>query len=168
MKLGYKEKLELGVAAVVALIGVFFVVQASFIRPALNDPIGPKVLPMTIAIALVVGGALIAIRALTHAAGPMHDGYGFLESNVRRIAAVIGCGVVYVVLFWGIGYFAATLASVFLIMLAFGNRNYRIMTGVAVFAAFVYQFVFMGLMGLHDPRGALADLRPLTNWLTGA
>jgi len=31
----------------------------------------------------------------------------------------------------------------------------------------VYQFVFMGLMGLFDPAGKIADLRQYTNWMSG-
>ena len=32
----------------------------------------------------------------------------------------------------------------------------------------VFQWVFMGVMLLNDPSGAILDLRPYTNWITGA
>lgn len=168
MRNGYKVKLELGVAVAVALIGGFFIHQASSIRPALHDPIGPKVLPMFLAIILVVGAVLIALRALLGKAGAVREGYGFRESNLARIFAVIGCGLVYVCAFWAFGYFAATFFVVILIMLAFGNRSILAILITAVVASLIYQFVFMGLMGLFDPAGKVVDLRAYTNWIIGA
>jgi len=75
----YVIKLEIGIAIVLALIGAFF-----------------------IAISLVAGGLLVAIFALVkHGPGTpdevdMSSSYGFRESNVPLIFAVIGCGIVYV------------------------------------------------------------------------
>lgn len=164
----YKLKLELGVAVVVALTGAFFIYHASFIRPALNDPIGPKVLPMFLAISLVVGAALLALRALLGKAGIIRAGYGFQESNLGRIFAVIACGAIYVAAFWAFGYFAATFIAAVLIMLTFGNRSILTIAVVALLSAMVYQFVFMGMMGLFDPAGKVLDLRAYTNWISGA
>lgn len=171
----YVTKLELGVAAVLVLVGVFFIYQASFIRPVPNDPIGPKVLPMFLSISLVLGGVMIALGALfkrqPETAGSeieLPSGYGFRESNIGLIFAVIGCGICYVVTFWAFGYFVATFVSVILIMLTFGNRNLLLILAIALGVAVVYQFVFMGLMGLFDPAGEILDLRQFTNWISGA
>ena len=171
----YVTRLELGVAAVLALIGFFFIYQASFIRPVPGDPIGPKVLPMFLAISLVCGGAIIALWALFRPRSDNADadvelpaGYGFRESNLKLIFSVIGCGICYVATFWAFGYFVATIISVILIMLTFGNRNWILILAIALVGAVVYQFVFMGLMGLADPAGELVDLRPYTNWISGA
>jgi len=170
----YVIKLEIAVAIVLALIGAFFIYLASSIPQALNDPIGPKVLPMFLAISLVAGGALVAILALVkHGPGTpdevdMKSSYGFRESNVPLIFAVIGCGIVYLISFWAFGYFVATFIAVVLIMLTFGNRNWLLILVISLVAAMVYQFVFMGLMGLFDPPGNITDLRQYTNWMTGA
>lgn len=167
MQSSYKVRLELGVALIVGLIGVFFIYQASSIRPAINDPIGPKVLPMFLAVCLIVGAALIALRALLGKAGNIREGYGFQESNLGRIFAVIASGAVYVTAFWAFGYFAATFIAALLILLTFGSRNIFIILIVALVAAVIYQFVFMGMMGLFDPAGKILDLRSYTNWISG-
>jgi len=175
MPRSYVFKIELGVAVVVALIGCFFIYQASMIRPALNDPIGPRVLPMFLAITLVFGAALIAVTAFLSIRKPggaddeipMTQSYGFLQSNVPLIFAVIGCGIVYVASFWAFGYFVATFLSVVLIMVTFGNRKWLLILTIALGVAMLYQFVFMGLMGLFDPAGEIVDLRKYTNWISG-
>ncbi len=170
----YVTKLELGVAAVLVLIGAFFIFQASFIRPVPGDPIGPKVLPMFLAIAILCGGVLIALHTLFRKGRhsdedvELASGYGFKESNIGLIFAVIGCGICYVVTFWAFGYFVATFVSVILIMLTFGNRKLWLILTIALGVAIVYQFVFMGLMGLFDPAGEVVDLRRFTNWISGA
>ena len=38
----------------------------------------------------------------------------------------------------------------------------------AIILAFIFQWVFMGVMLLNDPKGAIVDMRPYTNWITGA
>ena len=75
--------------------------------------------------------------------------------------------IVYIILFIGFGYFVATLGSLFLIMFAFGNRNPRTLILVPAIGTVVYQYVFMGLMGLHDPAGELLDVTALTNLISG-
>lgn len=173
----YVTRLELGVAVVLVLISFFFIYQASFIRPVANDPIGPKVLPMFLSIAILLGGVFIALVALfgrkpapTEGGGEIElpSGYGFKESNIGLIFAVIACGICYVITFWAFGYFVATFISVVLIMLTFGNRNWLLIIAISLLGAIVYQFIFMGLMGLFDPAGELLDVRKFTNWISGA
>ena len=95
------------------------------------------------------------------------DKFGFTDSDIARVFAVIGCGIAYIVLFVLFGYFLSTLASLCLILLAFGNGNFRTIAIMSVVGAVIYQLVFMGLMGLHDPAGLLIDARPLTQWFSG-
>ena len=77
----YKKKLEYGVASVVALIGIFFVYQATTIR-ASNEAIGPQSMPKALAIGLILGGVWLAIRAYRGRVGDVQEGYGFLDSNL--------------------------------------------------------------------------------------
>jgi hypothetical protein len=42
------------------------------------------------------------------------------------------------------------------------------MVGGGLVLAVIFQWLFMGIMLLNDPAGALIDLRPLTNWISGA
>ena len=51
----YKTKIEYGVSAVVSLIGVFFVYQAFTIGVS-KEAVGPRTMPMALAVALVLGG----------------------------------------------------------------------------------------------------------------
>ena len=174
--LSYRTKIELGVTAVVVVIGLFFAILAWDINPKSHE-IGPRVVPMFIATTMILLGALISFIALKfnsiengNASDDdvfVEDDYGFADSNITRVFTVIGCGIIYIILFIAFGYFMATLASLFLIMFAFGNRNPRTLVIVPLIGTGLYQYVFMGLMGLHDPAGALIDFSALTNWISG-
>ena len=58
----YKVKLEYGVAAVVFLVGIFFIFQAFTIETS-RESVGPRTLPMILAFSLVAGGLWLALRA---------------------------------------------------------------------------------------------------------
>lgn len=163
----YKIKVEYGVAAVVSLIGVFFIFQALTISTS-REVVGPRTLPMVLAISLVVSGIWLALRAYTGRAGDLKEGYGFLESDIRRIALVIACGALFVFLFWGFGYFVALMITFVAMLASFGVRNWVAMIVGAVVLGFVFQWLFMGVMLLNDPKGAIVDMRPYTNWISGA
>ena len=163
----YKIKVEYGVSAVVLLVGVFFIFQAFTIETS-REAVGPRTMPLWLAIALVLGGLWLAIRAFTGRAGDPKDGYGFLESDIRRITMVVGCGVLFVALFWGLGYFTAIIVTYVAMLYTFGVRSWGWMVGGGLVLAVIFQWLFMGIMLLNDPAGAVIDMRPLTNWITGA
>jgi len=163
----YKIKVEYGVSAIVLLIGVFFIFQ-SFTIETSREAVGPRTMPLWLAVALVLGGLWLAVRAFTGRAGDLKDGYGFLESDVRRIMMVVGCGVLFVVLFWGLGYFTAIIATYIAMLYTFGVRSWGWMIGGGIVIAVIFQWLFMGIMLLNDPAGAIIDMRPFTNWITGA
>ena len=163
----YKIKVEYGVSAVVLLIGVFFIFQAFTIETS-REAVGPRTMPMFLAIALVLGGLWLALRAMTGRAGDLKDGYGFLESDVKRILMVVGCGVLFVILFWGLGYFVAIIATYIAMLYTFGVRSWGWMVGGGLVLALIFQWLFMGIMLLNDPAGAVIDMRPFTTWITGA
>lgn len=163
----YKIKVEYGVAAVVLLVGLFFIYQAFTIETS-RESIGPRTLPLVLAIALVVGGLWLALRAFFGKVGDLKDGYGFLESDVKRIFLIVACGVLFVTTFWAFGYFSAVIVTLIAMLLTFGVRNWVAMIIGAIVLAIIFQWVFMGVMLLNDPKGAVIDLRPYTNWITGA
>ena len=163
----YKIKVEYGVSAFVLLIGVFFIFQAFTIETS-REAVGPRTMPMFLAIALVLGGLWLALRAMTGRAGDLKDGYGFLESDVKRILMVVGCGVLFVILFWGLGYFVAIIATYIAMLYTFGVRSWGWMVGGGLVLALIFRWLFMGIMLLNDPAGAVIDMRPFTNWITGA
>ena len=163
----YKIKVEYGVAAVVLLIGVFFIFQAFTITTS-REAVGPRTLPLILAISLVLGGLWLGIRALTGRAGDLKEGYGFLESDVSRIFMVVACGALFVFLFWGFGYFTALIFTFIAMLFTFDVRNWPVMIVGGVVLAIAFQALFVGVMLLNDPKGAIVDMRPYTNWITGA
>ena len=46
----------------------------------------PYVMPFVLAVSTVLGGILLASRAFRGKVGAVQDGYGFLESDLKRIA----------------------------------------------------------------------------------
>jgi len=123
----YKTKLEYGVGAVVLLVGVFFIFQAFTISTS-RESVGPRTLPMILAVSLVLSGLYLVLRARLGKMSPWKEGYGFLDSVRNWFKMIIG----------------------------------------AIVLAFIFQWVFMGVMLLNDPKGAIVDMRPYTNWIIGA
>lgn len=163
----YKIKVEYGVAAVVLAVGLFFVFQAFTIDTS-REAVGPRTMPMIIAVALVISGLWLALRAYRDKAGDLKEGYGFLESDISRIALIVACGALFVLLFWAFGYFTALIFTFIAMLTAFGVRNWPMMIIGGILLAFAFQWLFMGIMLLNDPKGAIIDMRPYTNWITGA
>ena len=161
----YKTKIEYSVAAVVILIGLFFIYQATTIK-ASKEAIGPQTMPMFLAIFLVIGGLWLALRAKLGKVGEVKEGYGFMESNVGRIFRIIGSGVLFVVLFWAFGYFVAIIFTFLSMLYTFGVRSWLKMIIGSVVLAMIFQWLFMGIMLLNDPKGAVFDVRPYTNWIS--
>lgn len=181
--LRYRTKIEFGVTGVVFLIAGFFALLAWDINPDSDEAIGPRFAPMFIAVAMLVLGGLISLMAIRenvngnaqadHADDFIppeayeEDDFGFRDSDIRRVFAVIGCGIAYIAFFFAFGYLVATLLSLFLILLAFGNRKPATLIGLPVIGTVIYQYVFMGLMGLHDPAGELIDFTALGSLISG-
>ena len=163
----YKIRVEYGVSAAVLLIGLFFIYQAFTIETS-REAIGPRTIPLILAVSLFISGIWLAIRAYTGRAGDLKEGYGFLESDIKRIFMVIGCGALFVALFWGFGYFTALIFTFVAMLYTFGVRNWAVMIIGGIILAFAFQALFMGVMLLNDPKGAIIDMRPYTNWITGA
>lgn len=163
----YKVKVEYAVSVAVMLIGVFFIFQA-FTIDTTREFIGPRTLPMFLAVSIVLGGLFLLLRAYAGKAGDLRDGYGFLESDVKRIFLVIACGTLFVASFWAFGYFIAVIVTIYAMLTTFDVKSpgKKILSGVIL--AIIFQWLFMGIMLLNDPKGALFDMRPYTNWITGA
>ncbi|MRG74071.1 hypothetical protein GH722_20110 [Alphaproteobacteria bacterium HT1-32] len=177
----YRTRIDLGVAAVTLLTGSFFLYQAMGIEPGYGGSVRPMMLPIFIAVTMMVLGGLVGLTALMNNAGlpslkdeaveladASGDQFGFRDSNLRRIAAVVGTGIAYLILFHALGYFLATLISFVLIQLTFGSRNLITIAVTAVIGTAIYQYVFMHLMGLYDPPGALFNFGKLISSLSGA
>jgi hypothetical protein len=162
----YKTKLEYGVSVIVMLIGIFFIYQAFTIGVS-KEAVGPRTMPMALAVTLVLGGLWLALRAFRGKVGDVKEGYGFLDSDLKRISLVVGCGVLFVITFWLFGYFIAIIVTYISSLLSFGVRDKAKIIVGAVVMAIVMQWLFMGIMRLNDPRGVVIDLRPVTNLISG-
>jgi len=162
----YKTKLEYGVSVIVMLIGIFFIYQAFTIGVS-KEAVGPRTMPMALAVTLVLGGLWLAVRAFRGKVGDVKEGYGFLDSNMKRISLVVACGVLFVITFWLFGYFIAIIVTYISSLLSFGVRDKAKIIVGAVVMAIVMQWLFMGIMRLNDPRGVIIDLRPVTNLISG-
>ncbi len=177
--LSYRSKIDLGVAAGTIAVGLFFLWQASEISVGMaDDVVGPSAVPYFLAFAIIGLGVVIgafafigsrgaeetsADRAVTEsvagdAAKAETDAFGFRDTDVWRVVGVIAIGFVYIALFYAFGYVIATGLALVLMLVVFGNRNPIVVIGTAIAGALVYQYVFMGLMGLHDPPGLLFNL----------
>ena len=163
----HKVKVEYGVSAVVLLTGIFFLFLAFTIETS-REAVGPRTMPMFLAVSLVISGLWLALRAFLGQAGDLKDGYGFLESDIGRIAMVVGSGIVFLIMFWGFGYFAAIIATYIIMLYSFGVRSWGWMIGGAIILSCIFQWLFMGVMLLNDPAGVIMDLRPFTDWIKGA
>ena len=124
-------------------------------------------MPMALAISTILGGFWLIIRALTGRSGSIKAGYGFLESDLKRISLVIACGAAFLVCFWAFGYFIAIIITYISMLYTFGVRNKVWMVGGALVFAVVLQWLFMGVMLLNDPSGALIDIRQYTGLISG-
>jgi len=162
----YKTKVEFGVSAVVILVGLFFVYQASTIGTS-KEMFGPSAMPFALAVSTVLGGIFLASRAFRGKVGAVQDGYGFLESDLKRIAWVVGSGAVFIFTFYLLGYFLAIIIGYTLMLLSFGVKNKSKIFFSTFLMAIVFQWLFMGIMRLNDPSGALFDLRPYTSIISG-
>ena len=166
-KHSYKSKIEYGVSFTVLVVGIFFIFQALTIDTT-KELVGPRTLPMILAISLMLGGIWLGLRAYFNKAGDLPDGYGFLESDLQRIIMVVGCGAFFVLCFWAFGYFTALVVNFVIMQFTFGVRNWTRMILGALVLAIIFQWLFMGIMMLNDPKGVIFDMRPYTNWITGA
>jgi len=86
------------------------------------------------------------------------ENFGFRDSDLGKVTAVIAMGFVYIGLFHVLGYIISTMISMALMMLVFGNRKPLQIIVMSIVAAFAYDYVFMNLMGLYDPPGEWFDL----------
>jgi len=176
--LSYRTKIEFGVTAACLVFGGFFTVLAMQIPKDMEEIIGPRSVPLFLGVMMMALGVLISILSVlddkNDAAADTNgadfsgdDDFGFRDSDIKRVFEVIGCGIVYIALFWAFGYLVATLISLGLMLLAFGNRKLGTLVALPIAGTIIYQAIFMGLMGLHDPAGELIDISAVGNFISG-
>ncbi|MGA1782030.1 MAG: hypothetical protein ACO4A5_01865, partial [Candidatus Puniceispirillaceae bacterium] len=83
----YKVKIEYGVATIVALIGIFFIYQAFTIKVS-SEAVGPRTMPMALAVSLVLGACWFWRRAYPGKLGAVKSEFCVFGSGIKRIANV--------------------------------------------------------------------------------
>ena len=163
-----RTQIDIGVAVACIAIGAVFALEAWRIDPRSSEAIGPRFVPLVLAGIMIVGGALVGGLAWLRdgSAAPPSGDFGFRDSDIRRITMVVAAGALYTFAFWAIGYLGATVLGMALALWVFGVRNPLVLVALSIVAGIMYQFIFMGLMGLLDPRGELLDLRWLSEPVT--
>ncbi|MFT5508464.1 MAG: hypothetical protein ACI89J_001539 [Hyphomicrobiaceae bacterium] len=165
-RLRYRTKIDLGVAFITIALGLFFAYHISKIETLSENSVGPAFFPYILVAVMIGLGVLVGTSALyfngsvQKVSGEAEGGdekFGFRDSDLTRVFLVVAMGFVYVALFYGFGYFIATFISLALMLVVFGNRDVVWILGLSLVGALVYQYVFMGLMGLHDPAGLYFD-----------
>lgn len=166
-RLRYRTKIDLGVAFVTIAVGCFFAYQVSKIDTLSENAVGPAYFPAILSVLMIGLGVLVGASALyfnstvKRVTGEADDAgdekFGFRDSDITRVSLVVAMGFVYIALFYGFGYFIATFISLALMLVVFGNRNLLLICVLSLVGALAYQYVFMGLMGLHDPAGLYFD-----------
>jgi len=89
-----------------------------------------------------------------------------MRAATARMFGVVMVGLIYVGLFYSVGYVLATAISMYLVMIVLGNLNHFKMAITAILSAIIYQFIFMGMFGFYDPVGRLIDLSALSEFLS--
>ena len=167
MPLSPSARIDLGLTVVVVGVGAVFAVEAWRIDPTSYEAVGPRAVPLFLACAMIGLGAALALGAwLRDDRAPLPPGIGFEGANLGRVALVIGAGALYAAAFWALGYMVATILGMAMALWVFGVRRPLVLIALPVAAGIAYQAVFMGFMGLLDPRGALLDLRWLADPVT--
>lgn len=169
-RLQYRTKVDLGVALVTTAVGAFFTYHVSLIEAVSEDAIGPRMIPYFLSITMMVLGGFVGLTALLRndpaladepAPQPVltGDSFGFRDSDIAKMVAVVAMGAVYIWLFYAIGYVLSTAVSLALMLVVFGNRNVKTVVVLSIVGALAYDYLFMNLMGLYDPPGEYFDLQ---------
>jgi len=155
-----KERSELGVSAVLAVLGVVVLVDALRIHTdfAQRGPVGPKAVPVVVGVGLLVVAVLLARDVLRGGCGEAEGGEdvdltapadwrtvlllcGAFLANAALIG-VVGFPISGAVLFWGAAY-------------ALGSRHFVRDPLIAAGMAVVTFLVFNNLLGVPLPGGPL-------------
>jgi putative tricarboxylic transport membrane protein len=147
--------------AAVTLFGAFALWKAFEIeQPTAYRPMGPRVFPVLISVALIVLGVLFVVETLRGADPEVeqHVATELRTADHFQVVLVVGLLVAYTLAFDRLGYVVAT--TVFLPAAAriLGSRQVLrdVVVGVAVaIAAFV---VFTKLLSIDLPTGVMGDV----------
>ncbi len=162
----------------VMALGAFFLYQSVQTVSIEDDVIGPRLVPNFLSIMMIILGLLVGISALMYRSRTSSDfardsihgdepeeSFGFQDTEFIPIAGIVVLGLIFLVLFNAFGYLVATFLSLMLMLFLFGNRSIKTVLTLSVIGALVYNYVFMGLMNLHNPPGSVIDFQPYADMI---
>lgn len=163
----WRDRSELGICALLAVLGVLVLVDAINIPTdfAQRGPVGPKTVPIVVGVALLLVAALLARDVLRGGRGEAEGGEdsgidtdltapsdwrtvlllsaAFLAN--AALIGVVGFPISGAVLFWGAAY-------------ALGSRNYVRDPLIAAAMSIVTFVLFNNLLGVPLPGGPLMEV----------
>lgn len=162
---------EILYALTVGAVGVFFLIQSTYIETTQDDLVGPQLAPVAVS-CLIAGIAALQLLGLFVAgsrdeAGERNDNVGTepgaarITSGIARMAAVVGLGFAYIALFSLAGYLVSTALVLGALLFVFGNREPVRLVLLTLGGALVYYLVFIHFMGIQDSIGWHLDLSSL-------
>ena len=159
----WKDRSELGICALLAVLGVLVLVDAIRIPTdfAQRGPVGPKAVPVLVGVLLLVTAALLARDVLRGGRGEAEGGEDIdltASSDWRTVLllsaaflanaaliGVVGFPISGAVLFWGAAY-------------ALGSRNFVRDPLIAAALSIVTFVLFNNLLGVPLPGGPLMEV----------
>lgn len=159
----WKDRSELGICALLALLGVLVLVDAIQIPTDFTQrgPVGPKAVPVVVGVLLLVTAALLARDVLRGGRGEAEGGEDVdltAPSDWRTVLllsaaflanaaliGVVGFPISGAILFWGAAY-------------ALGSRNFVRDPLIAAALSIVTFVLFNNLLGVPLPGGPLMEV----------
>lgn len=162
-KATWKDRAELGICALLALLGVLVLVDAIQIPTDFTQrgPVGPKAVPVVVGVLLLVTAALLARDVLRGGRGEAEGGEDVdlsAPSDWRTVLllsaaflanaaliGVVGFPISGAILFWGAAY-------------ALGSRNFVRDPLIAAAMSIVTFLLFNNVLGVPLPGGPLMEV----------
>ena len=153
------SRAELGLAAFVAAVGAFVLVQTAGLQvPATSNVVGPKFFPTLVGIALIVVGVLLAVEVLRGRVAepdPGEDVDPTQPTDWRTLLLLLAALVAHLLLMLLIGYVLAAGALFWGAAFALGSRRRLRDAAVGVLLGVVLYVAFTRGLGLRLPEGAI-------------
>jgi putative tricarboxylic transport membrane protein len=153
------SRAELGLAAFVAAVGAFVLVQTAGLPvPATSNVVGPKFFPTLVGIALIVVGVLLAVEVLRGRVAEPDAGEDVdptQPTDWRTLLLLLAALVAHLLLMLLIGYVLAAAALFWGAAFALGSRRRLRDAAVGVLLGVVLYVAFTRGLGLRLPEGAI-------------
>ena len=156
--LGTRRSTDIATGAFLAVLGLTAAVASTGIDEGAGGQLHPRTFPMIIGALLVIGGAVLAIRAAVAARGAS-KAIAWPDRNGLKLLSIAMAGMaIYVAISQTLGFIISSLIFVPWFIRYFGRYSRWVAWSCALgIAAFIY-LVFIRLLQLTLPIGPLSFL----------